>query len=51
MTGKIFRSVLLAATVVLLCSLVVVMGVLLNHFDRMQVRQLQNELRLAAIGT
>ena len=51
MTSKIFRSTVLVAVVVLLCSLGVVMGVLYNHFTRVQVEQLKNELSLAVTGT
>ena len=51
MTSKIFRSTVLVAVVVLLCSLGVVMGVLYNHFTRVQVEQLRNELSLAVTGT
>ena len=51
MTSKIFRSTLLVAVVVLLCSLGVVMGVLYNYFSGVQVEQLKNELSLAVTGT
>ena len=51
MTSKIFRSTVLVAVVVLLCSLGVVMGVLYNHFTGVQVQQLKNELSLAVTGT
>ena len=51
MTSKIFRSTLLVAAVVLLCSLVIIMGFLYSYFDGMQVRQLKDELSLAATGT
>lgn len=51
MTSKIFRSTLLVAVVVLLCSLSIVMGVLHNHFTGVQVQQLKNELSLAVTGT
>jgi hypothetical protein len=51
MTSKIFRSTLLVAVVILLCSLSVVMGVLYTHFSGVQVAQLQAELSLAVTGT
>ena len=51
MTNKIFRSTILVAAVVLLCSLGSIMGVLYDYFNDLQVQQLKNELRLAAIGT
>lgn len=50
MTRKIFRSTLFVAVIVLLCSLSVVMGVLYNHFTRVQVEQLKDELSLAVTG-
>jgi len=51
MTSKIFRSTLLVAVIVLLCSLGVVMGVLYSHFSGVQVAQLKDELSLAVTGT
>lgn len=51
MTSKIFRSTVLVAVIVLLCSLGVVMGVLYNHFTAVQVDQLKDELSLAVTGT
>ena len=51
MTSKIFRSTVLVAVVVLLCSLGIVMGVLYSHFTQVQVQQLKNELSLAVTGT
>ncbi|MBQ3542281.1 MAG: two-component sensor histidine kinase [Oscillospiraceae bacterium] len=51
MTSKIFRSTVFVAAVVLLCSLGIVMGVLYNHFTRVQVAQLKDELSLAVTGT
>ena len=51
MTSKIFRSTVLVAVLVLICSLSVVMGVLYNHFTGVQVQQLKNELSLAVTGT
>jgi len=50
MTSKIFRSTVLVAVVVLLCSLGIVMGVLYNHFTGVQVAQLKDELSLAVTG-
>ena len=51
MTSKIFRSTLLVAAVVLLCSLLVIMGMLYNHFTTVQVQQLRDELSLAVTAT
>ena len=51
MTSKIFRSTVLVAVIVLLCSLGIVMGVLYTHFTGVQVEQLKNELSLAVTGT
>lgn len=51
MTGKIFRSTVFVAAVVLLCSLVCIMGCLYEYFDAAQVSQLKEELNVAAIGT
>ena len=49
MASKIFRSTVVVAVIVLLCSLSVVMGVLYTHFTGVQVQQLKNEL--AVTGT
>ena len=51
MTSKIFRSTVVVAVVVLLCSLSVVMGVLYNHFTGVQIQQLKDELSLTVTGT
>jgi len=51
MTSKIFRSTVLVAVVVLLCSLITVIGVLYTHFTGVQVQQLKDELSLAVTGT
>ena len=51
MTSKIFRSTVVVAVIVLLCSLGIVMGVLYNHFTGVQVEQLKDELSLAVTGT
>lgn len=51
MTNKIFRSTILGAAVVLLCSLSIIMGVLYGYFNDVQINQLKDELSLAAIGT
>lgn len=50
MTGKIFRSILLVAAVMLLANLVIIMGCLYNYFMDVQEQQLKDELRLAACG-
>ena len=51
MTSKIFRTTILVAAIVLLCSLVVIMGFLYNYFATVQEGQLQDELSLAVGGT
>ncbi len=51
MTGKIFRSTMFVAAVVMLCSLAFVVGVLYDYFDALQMKQMKNELMLAAVGT
>ena len=48
MTKKIFRSVLLAAAVVLLASVVLIMGALYDYFTAVQKNQVRDELTLAA---
>lgn len=51
MTSKIFRSTLFVAAVILLCSLGIILGVLYGYSNDVQVMQLKDELRLAAVGT
>ena len=51
MTSKIFRSTLLLASLVLLCSLSILMWVLYRHFTGVQVAQLKDELSLAVTAT
>ena len=51
MTSKIFRSTVLVAAIVLLCSLVCIMGCLYDYFHSAQVSQLKDELSIAAVGT
>lgn len=51
MTSKIFRSTLLLAALVLLCSLSILMWVLYRHFTGVQVAQLKDELSLAVTAT
>ena len=51
MTSRIFRSTVLIAAVILLCSLVIVVGVFYGYANDVQVTQLKDELNLAAIGT
>lgn len=50
MTGKIFRSIMAAACVVLLASLLIVMGCLYEYFGNVQENQLKEELDLAVAG-
>ncbi len=51
MTGKIFKSTLAVAIVVLMLSFAVITGVLYQYFENIQQRQLKDELKLAAAGT
>lgn len=51
MTKRIFRSTLLVAVVVLLCSLGLILGLLSHSFNNVQLRQLRDELQIAAAGT
>jgi len=48
MTSKIFKSVLSAAIVVLMASLIIITGVLYQYFGTIQESQLKDELSLAA---
>jgi len=48
MTRRIFRSVFLASSLVLLAALILVMGVLHRHFTQIQFEQLQVETALAS---
>ncbi len=50
MTSKIFRSICLVATAVLVAALVLVMGAVYGYFTVLQRDQLANEVRLAAKG-
>ncbi len=50
MTKKIFRSLLLVAFTVFLCSLTLIMGVLYDYFSRIQQTQLRMQTQLAAQG-
>ena len=51
MTSKIFRSTFFVVIVTLLCAIGIILGVLYGYFDDVQIGQLKDELRLAAIGT
>ena len=51
MENKIFRSTVTVAALVLLSSLICIMGCLYGYFDDAQIRHLQNELKIAAVGT
>lgn len=51
MTGKIFRSILTVASVVLLVSLFIIFGVLFEYFKSVQVNQIKDQLSLAASAT
>ena len=48
MSRKIFRSTVMIATAVLLCSFVIILGCLYDYFVTVQANQLKDELRLAA---
>ncbi len=48
MSKKIFRSILLVVSAVLLANLAIVMGCLYEYFKAVQENQLKDELRLAA---
>lgn len=50
MTKKIFRSILLAVTIVLFISFSVVTVVLYNHFSNISTEQLQEQLNLVSDG-
>ena len=50
MTRKIFLSIMAAAAVVLLCSVLIIMGCLYDYFGGVQERQLEDELALAQTG-
>ena len=50
MTRKIFLSIMAAAAVVLLCSVLIIMGCLYDYFCGVQERQLEDELALAQTG-
>lgn len=51
MTGKIFKSILVVASLVLSASFIIITGVLYAYFGDQQQTQLVDELRLAALGT
>ena len=51
MTGRIFRSIVTVAAVILCCSLIIIMGVLYGYANDLQAAQLKDELSLAAAGT
>ena len=47
MTGKIFRSTILVAAIVLLSTVITIMGFLYTYFDGVRANQLKDELSLA----
>jgi len=51
MKNKIFHSILNVTIIVLLSSLILVTGVLHSYFQKIQIKQLRDELCLAALGT
>lgn len=50
MTKKIFRSIVLVATSVLLASLVIILSCFYDYFAKLQKQQLKDELYLAAVS-
>ena len=50
MTKKIYRAIVLAATAVLLASLVIIMGCLYGYFGSVQETMLKDQLTIAAAG-
>jgi len=50
MTKRIFRSILLAATAILIASLGILTAFLYDYFSEVQKKQLKNELELAVLG-
>ena len=50
MTRKIFRSIILVATAVMLACFALIMGALYEHFSDIQREELKTELTLAAAG-
>ncbi len=50
MSNKIFRSILLAAVIVLLSAALIIVGVMYEYFGGLQEEQLGDELKLAAAG-
>ncbi len=50
MTKKIFKSIMIVASVVLAASLVIIMGCLYRYFSDVQKQQLEDELTLAAVA-
>ncbi|MCM1048509.1 MAG: ATP-binding protein [Clostridiales bacterium] len=50
MTKKIFKSIMVVAGAVLIASLIIIMGGLYNYFSDVQMRQLEDELSLAAVA-
>lgn len=51
MTSKIFKSILSVAVAVLMASLIIITGVLYQHFANVQKAQLKDELSLAVNAT
>lgn len=50
MTKKIFKSIMIVAGAVLIASLVIIMGCLYRYFSDVQMKQLEDELSLAAVA-
>ena len=50
MTKKIFKSIMIVASTVLIASLAIIMGCLYRYFSDIQEKQLEDELSLAVIA-
>ncbi len=50
MTKKVFKSIMIVAGTVLIASLVIIMGCLYRYFSDVQVKQLEDEISLAAVA-
>ena len=51
MTNKIFRSIFAACVYVLLVTLIIITGSMGHYFDKVQQKELRDELEIAAVAT
>ncbi len=51
MTSKIFRSIFIASVSVLLVTLLIITGSMSGYFDKVQQKELRDELEIAAVAT